>query len=91
MTRSNRPITEPRTCDSCGGRILWVTWERSGKTMPVDATPSPSGDILLAHRQAENRLMATKLRRGEHVPESRNRYVSHFDTCPNAKQHRGPR
>lgn len=89
MSARETPVTEPRSCRSCSAPILWVKWERSGKSMPVDARPNPSGEIILTLRGGRmGTLFAEKLRRGDQVEPGRNRYSSHFETCPNAKQHR---
>lgn len=76
-------------CKSCGALIFWVTWPASGKNMPVDAAASQDGDIVLTWKPREQKLWAAKAAQlGEHELVSRNRYVSHFSTCPQAKQHR---
>lgn len=91
-----RPATEPSKCRSCGQDILWCVWPRSGKRMPVDAVadnrpPSKGGDIWLTlHGGERGELRAEKVDPGA-APEvlaTRNRYTSHFATCPNAAMHR---
>lgn len=85
MTRAKRPVTEPTECRSCEAPILWVKWPRSGKSMPVDAAPAPAGTVVLTLHRGEE-LLAEKYEANRH--HGRNRYTSHFATCPNASQHR---
>ena len=85
-----RPVTELRECKSCLAPILWVHWKVSDKAMPVDASPDPRGSVVLTHRKSEDKLVAEKFNAAAHPP-SRNRYTSHFETCPHAARHRTPR
>jgi hypothetical protein len=86
--RTERPVTEPSTCRSCGAEILWVQWARSGKRMPVDSLPDPNGKVVLTLRKApEPALLAETFDPKEHLPDRR-RFTSHFTSCPNASQHR---
>lgn len=95
MTRAMRPVTEPTKCSSCRADVLWVRWD-SGKRMPVDAVadnrPLPKGgDIVLTLRGGEHgELLAEKYDMQKHG-FARNRYTSHFATCPNADHHRRAR
>lgn len=93
--REAKAATQPSECRSCGAEILWVRWERSGKRMPVDAGPDmrplpQGGDVVLALRGGEfGELIAEKYRPKKHGEQrNRNRYTSHFATCPDAKEHR---
>jgi hypothetical protein len=73
-------------CNSCGAPILWAITS-TGKRMPVDAEPSPVGNVLLIVRSGEEP-------RAEVVPrgtKSNLLRVSHFATCPNSAKHRKPR
>lgn len=70
-------------CRSCGAPILFVTMQKTGKTMPLDAEPSEHGNILLSNGQgvvvknpADARACGEKT------------YLSHFATCPNSVRHR---
>lgn len=88
MTRRDRPATEPSECRSCGALILWVQWP-SGKRMPVDVGPVQDGDIVLTWRRTENVLLAARASQlDEEHRAGRNKYVSHFSSCPQADQHR---
>ena len=91
--RDEKPVTDPSKCRSCGAEILWVKWPTSGKRMPVDAEPDwrplpKGGDIVLMLRGgAFGELLAEKFNAERHG-QDRNRYTSHFATCPNAAEHR---
>jgi hypothetical protein len=85
MTRS---ATDPVRCRSCGADVLWAEWA-SGKKMPVDAEPDmrppPKGGSLVLSRRdpaGADKLIVEKWR--EEHGSKRNRYTSHFATCPNA-------
>lgn len=97
-------MSEPR-CLSCGRPILWAVVEASGRRMPVDVEPVAGGNVFLSRivdeigesrdgvvhvRVARDVLLATIIPAGEDVAD-RDRYVSHFATCPYAAQHRRPR
>lgn len=69
-------------CRSCGARIIWAE-TLTEKRMPVDAEPTPDGNVSLEPREGfaplatvNAPLFAAGLRK------------SHFATCPNAGQHR---
>lgn len=64
-------------CKSCGASIQWMVSE-GGKKIPIDADPSPDGNLILFGTGAHP---VPKLWTGD-------RYKSHFATCPNAAQHR---
>lgn len=76
------------TCSSCGAKILWAKTP-SWRTIPIDAEPSPEGNIRLGGEPG-NRY-ATILS-GEQAASVRGfgekLYVTHFATCPNAAKHR---
>jgi hypothetical protein len=69
--------------------------------MPVDAVPDMrppprGGDIVLTLRGGEyGELLAEKYLEAKHDPDGsptrRNRFTSHFFSCPNADAHRHPR
>lgn len=78
-------------CRSCGADILWAEW-KEGQKHPIDAVPDnrplPKGGkfILMIH---DGKLRAAIPVTA--VPRTRNRYTSHFASCPNASEHRRPR
>lgn len=60
-------------CKGCGAEIRWVISE-NGKRMPLDAKPEKRFVILVDSYHEVVRLEDT--------------YVSHFATCPKAKEFR---
>jgi hypothetical protein len=65
------------TCASCGAAIIWTITE-AGKRMPVDAVPAGKVTVLVRDPHGGSTP----------ISKSRDHYVSHFATCPNAQQHR---
>ena len=96
MTRRAKPVTEWAKCRSCGADILWTKWERSGKSMPVDAVPDMrppdrgGGNLVLTLRGGEHGELLVEKAPAD-VDPKRNRYTSHFATCPEAGEHRRSR
>lgn len=80
---------EVQRCRSCRAEVYWVTWA-SGKKMPVDVVsdnrPLPKGGNLVLSLGSTGELKVEKFDVSKHA--GRNRYTSHFSTCPNAEQHR---
>lgn len=76
-------------CRSCGAPIEWCVTTK-GRNMPLDPEPRDDGNLV--------KDGATLWRGGETVAIVRfvatdievmdDRYVSHFVTCPHAKEHR---
>lgn len=71
-------------CRSCKAEILWVITQK-GKRMPVDKEPTENGNLEL-HDQGQYRppLAIVHSVKAPGVL----RYISHFATCPQSKQHR---
>lgn len=61
------------TCRSCGQYVVWMKTQR-GKNMPVDAESVDEGN--LDYDEDGKPLF------------DRKQHISHFDTCPNADEHR---
>lgn len=80
------PVTEPSKCRSCRQDVLWAEWP-SGKRMPVDAVPDmrppPKGGALVLSLRGggHGQLLVEKYDPAKH-DKKRNRYTSHFATCP---------
>lgn len=74
-------------CRSCGAAVTWCVTE-AGKSMPVDAAPTPGGNLVI--RRSGPALVAVVvsplLESNEERAEPH--YTSHFATCPNADAHR---
>jgi len=71
---SPAPKIEPRPCKSCGASIFFAKTVR-GKAVPLDAEP-------------EKRFTLTRSHDGELVADLADVFTTHFQTCPNAQQHR---
>lgn len=79
LDRGERLCTDPSKCRDCSADVLWVTWRKSGKRMPIDVMPAKDGTVIVDLDQKQNTLWARKAAKDE--PPTRKRYVSHFDTC----------
>jgi hypothetical protein len=64
-------------CRDCDAPIVWCLTE-AGKRMPVNAKPVRKVTVLVRDPQGGSTP----------ISKSRDHYVSHFATCPNAQQHR---
>lgn len=84
MTGQLKDVRDGSTCRSCGAAVFWVL-SPNGKRMPVDKAPTPAGPYVLTYSVIRNELQAKPFK-PPGTPE-RNRFESHFKTCPNASQH----
>lgn len=71
-------------CKSCGAAIKWIRM-KSGRTMPVDEKAVKYIPDGYSHIVTEKGEVVTG-RISEYGTKTG--YISHFATCPNAKQHR---
>ncbi len=74
-------MTSTATCKSCGASIVWAK-AVSGKNVPLDAEPRDDGTIAI---DAKGRAMVLVKDMMLDPNWPRERYVSHFATCPNAE------
>jgi len=76
-------MTTSHRCKSCGQLFFWAETV-AGNPMPIDATPSPDGNVLILGGKA---LVLRKgdPRRESHADQLR---TSHFATCQYAKDYR---
>lgn len=72
-------------CKSCGASILWAKTD-TGKSMPVDAEPTDDGNVLL-YRTPRGLQAVVMGARTEPDPRA-SRHHTHFETCPQAQEHR---
>lgn len=79
----SKPTTKP--CSSCGAPMYWVI-TADGKHMPIDADPVRDGGFIATLKSDGLHVEAYLPMDPTH--RDRNRYVSHFATCPNAAAHR---
>ncbi len=77
-------------CRSCNTKILWAKSVKSGKLMPIDIEPAKNGNLYL---QAEgfDPPLAFSINDTPPMAVRPGRFVSHFATCPEARQHRRAR
>jgi hypothetical protein len=65
-------------CRSCGEPVRWVEIRKSGKKMPLDMDPVSNGNVVIEADGLAAVLPALSQYQGD-------KYVTHFDTCPQAK------
>lgn len=75
-------------CRSCPALVIWTQTE-NGNSMPVDAQPSPAGNVRLVEpadpREGPTAIVLRKFAPLEPGEQLR---LSHFVTCPNAEKWR---
>lgn len=69
------------TCRSCGTEVLWLTNQNTGRRAPIDAAPSPEGNIVVDEERGVYRIVPRES--WALFPE---RHLNHFVTCPQAKK-----
>ena len=77
-------MSDLSTCRSCDAPILWVVTEK-GKRMPLD--PEPTEDLQLGafiklRVEPNGDKVVHFLKPDERSPSAKQRYSSHFQTCP---------
>lgn len=77
--QERRDAVTTSRCRMCGARIYWATTS-SGKKMPVDATATETGNVMLTLK-ADGSLEATVVSSSNPAPPGRRVYASHFETC----------
>lgn len=70
------------TCASCGKPIFWIVTPNKAK-MPVDATPTLDGNVIVDTAWSTGVVLPRDAPRGDSP-----RYTSHFATCAQAAYHR---
>jgi hypothetical protein len=86
LTPGDRRRQAAKRCRSCGAPIIWCVTE-SGRKMPVDFAPTPSGNVAI--RPADGGWEAIVAGPLEPVDGCTSiRRTSHFATCPDAQKHR---
>lgn len=84
-------------CRSCRRPVMWVeteaTEKKAGRKMPLDADAdgrplaAPDGNIMITDRRTGDGTPIVRYLPKAAAPTIA-RYVSHFATCPHAKEHR---
>lgn len=68
-------------CRSCGVAIDWRRNDATGKPAPIDADPSPDGNVILLWDGSYHVLRRSDPTPAADVP----RFFSHLKTCRDAK------
>lgn len=66
---------------------MWAITE-NGKTMPIDRTPDPKGNLILTGNRVEGKDEVHAISSRDELKGDEVRYMSHFATCKNASLHR---
>lgn len=88
-------ITANGECRSCHAPVIWAVTKK-GKREPVDAAPVENGNIVLfddrlgPDEQGRAQILAHHLGKnsGGAMDLGEDKYVSHWFTCPHAKDWR---
>lgn len=86
-------------CSSCHAPIRWATIASTGRSIPLDPEPVPTGNLIYVEEPAGDGDGTTVRVVGPPRPDggligdeyAGRRFVSHFATCPNAAHHRKKR
>lgn len=81
-------------CNSCGAEIYWLKNQKTSKPAPIDAQPSPTGNILVDQKTSTYAVIGPKeLPRYQAMLPAGKLYTNHFVTCPQSRQwaHHGGR
>lgn len=76
-------------CRSCGAEVVWGTNVSTRKAMPVDAAPSPIGNVS-RYDAADGPRFVVLNRNKAAAMRAANQplYLAHFASCPQADQWR---
>ena len=74
-------------CRSCHAPILWLVNTTTQKRAPIDAEPTPDGNILVMGNGTYRVLKANE--RDDPPEGSYTRHTNHFQTCPDAAKFAG--
>lgn len=72
-------------CRSCKAEIVWAVSEKTGKRLPLDPIPVPTGNLQIVGEAKGTPLVRFDL------DGDGPKYLTHFVTCPAADDHRRPR
>lgn len=73
-------------CKSCPAMVIFARNDRTEELMPIDAQPTPDGNILL--RPGGDGTPRYYIERNPGNLFGKKARKSHFATCPNASLHR---
>jgi hypothetical protein len=72
------------TCRSCKALIMWLDHVTTGKAAPIDADPSPDGNIRVGVA-FEHYTVLTGQERKDALERGDELHLNHYATCPQAK------
>jgi hypothetical protein len=73
-------------CRQCGAPLRWETTARNGKPIPLDADPTPAGNVVM---DATGRaVVLNDANRDAAVARGTTIYRAHFASCPNYERGR---
>lgn len=76
------------TCRSCGRPILWCTSVATGRAMPVDADPTPDGNVEVTEHPDPAASMLRAVVHAQPPLGSPPLRMAHHATCPQADEWR---
>lgn len=76
-------------CRTCKAPMFWVEMRPSGKKNPLDEQPSEKGCVLVGGDGTARVLVGGELAAARSL--GMKLYLSHYATCPDAKQWRKPK
>lgn len=71
-------------CKRCPARIVWAVSESTGRRMPVDADPSPNGNVQLVEGDPPRARVLSADERNTIAAQDEPLHLNHFVTCPEA-------
>lgn len=75
-------------CTSCGAPVVRLVHERTRGRAPIDAAPTPDGNVRLLGETGEYEVLT-----GDALAQARERgealHLNHFVTCPDRKRRGG--
>ena len=78
-------------CKSCTAEVFWAR-TASGKMIPIDADPVEGGNVHIVTRRVDGTPATVRVASQEELAHpGYDTYVSHFATCPDAREHRSKR
>lgn len=79
----------PDRCRTCKAPVRWARMARSGKPHPLDADPSPRGNMRLCGNGHAELLTGSELLEARAAGTSL--FLSHFASCPDRADWRAQR
>ena len=74
-------------CSTCNASIIWVV-TASGAKMPIDTLPREDGNIIFDGPTPDHVRVLKKTEQGDLFYADKQRFLSHYATCPDRREHR---